>query len=81
MGFVEDFHYGLHNQQKYIFCPIWNLLCVNGNLKTNFSKKTLYNPLMGSSPFANYCFQMGVTVMGFTEHFGLDNFLFPQKKE
>ena len=25
---------------------------------------------MGCSPFANSCFQMGVTVMGFAEHFG-----------
>ena len=25
---------------------------------------------MGCSPFANYCFQMGVTVMVFAEHFG-----------
>ena len=25
---------------------------------------------MGSSPFADYCFQMGVIVMEFTEHFG-----------
>ena len=26
---------------------------------------------MGCNPFANYRFQMGVTVMGFAEHFGL----------
>ena len=26
---------------------------------------------MGCSLFANDCFQMGVTVMGFAEHFGL----------
>ena len=26
---------------------------------------------MGSFPFANYRFQMGVTVMGFADHFGL----------
>ena len=26
---------------------------------------------MGCFPFANSCFQMGVTVMGFAEHFGL----------
>ena len=25
---------------------------------------------MGFSPFANYNFQMGVTVIGFAEHFG-----------
>ena len=25
---------------------------------------------MGCSPSANYCFQMGVNVMGFAEHFG-----------
>ena len=25
---------------------------------------------MESSLFANYCFQIGVTVMGFAEHFG-----------
>ena len=25
---------------------------------------------MGCSPFANYCFQMGVTVMGFAEYLG-----------
>ena len=39
--------------------------------ENNFFKKILYNPLMGCSSFANYCFQMGVTVMGFAEHFGL----------
>ena len=27
------------DKNKYIFCPIWNLLCENGNLKRNFSKK------------------------------------------
>jgi len=27
-------------------------------------------PLMGCNPFANYHFQMEVTVMGFAEHFG-----------
>ena len=26
---------------------------------------------MGCSSFAIYCFQMGITVMGFAEHFGL----------
>ena len=35
-----------------------------------FSKKVLYNPLMGCFPFANYHFLMGVTTMGFAEHFG-----------
>jgi len=52
------------------FWLIWNLLYENGNLKTNFSKKVLYNPLMGCSPFPNCHFQMGVTAMGFAEHFG-----------
>ena len=70
MQFVEDFRYGLHNSQKNIFCPIWNLLCENRNLRSKFSKKILYNPLMGCSPFVNLCFQMGVTIMGFAEHFG-----------
>ena len=28
--------------------------------------------MMVCSPFTNYCFQMGVTVMGFAEHFGLN---------
>ena len=57
--------------KKYILCPIWNLLCGDGNLKRIFSKKVLYNPLMGCSPFANYQIQMGVTRMRFAEHFGL----------
>ena len=69
MGFVEDFHYSLYNLWDYIFCPIWNLLYKNRNLKTIFSKKILYSPLMGCSTFSNYHFQMGVTVMGFAEHF------------
>ena len=69
-GIFEDFRYSLYNWQKYIFCPIWNLLCENGNLKRNFSKKVLYNPPMGCFPFANYHFQMGVTIMGFVEHSG-----------
>ena len=46
MGFVEDFHYSLHNSKKYIFYPIWNHLCENGNLKANFWKNILYNPLI-----------------------------------
>ena len=71
MEFVEDIRYSLYNWWKYIFCPIWNLLCENGNLKRNFSKKVLYNPLMGCSLFSNYHFQMGVTVTGFAEDFGL----------
>ena len=33
-------------------------------------EKKLYNSLMGCSPFTNYHFQMGVTVVGFAEHFG-----------
>ena len=53
-----------------IFCPIWNLLCENGNLRRNFSKKVIYKPLMGCSLFSNSHFQTGVTVMGFAEHFG-----------
>ena len=44
MGFVEDFRCGLHYSKRYIFCPIWNLLCENGNLKTNFSKKSYAAP-------------------------------------
>ena len=38
---------------------------------------------MGSSPFANYCFQMGVTVMGFAEDFGhsLEIFLIFQQEQ
>ena len=47
-----------------------DLLYENGNLKKRFKKKILYNSLMGCSPFANSRFQMGVTVMGFAEHFG-----------
>ena len=31
----------------------------------------MYKPLMGCSLFSNSHFQMGVTVMGFAEHFGL----------
>ena len=60
---------------KIIFCHIWNLLCENRNLKRNFSKKGLYNPLMVCFLFSNYHFQMGVTVMGFAEHFGLYYFV------
>ena len=40
-------------------------------LKEIFQKKVLYNPLMGCSLFSNSHFQMGVTVMGFADHFGL----------
>ena len=70
MGFIEDFHYGLHNSWKYIFCPIWNLLYEKGNFKKEISKNILCNPPMGCFPFANSRFQMGVTVMGFAEDFG-----------
>ena len=35
----------------------------------------VYNLLMGCSPFTNYRFQMGVTVMGFAEHFWLSVYL------
>ena len=59
---------------KYIFCPIWNLLCEYRNLKRIFSKKVLHNPLMGFSLFSNYHFQMEVSVMGFAEHFGHSHF-------
>ena len=54
MGFFEDFCY---NWWKYIFCPFWNLLCENGNLKRIFSKKILYIPLMGCSLFSNSHFR------------------------
>jgi len=60
----------MYNSLKYIFCPIWNLLYENGNLKKEISKNILYNPPMGCFPFANSRFQMGVTVMGFAEDFG-----------
>ena len=50
--------------------PFASLLSENGNLKRNFSKKVLYNPLMGCSLFSNSHLQMGVTVIGFAEHFG-----------
>ena len=36
----------------------------------NFFEKILYIPLMGCSQFANLCFQMGATLMGFADHFG-----------
>ena len=39
-------------------------------MKRNISKKVIYKPLMGCSLFSNSHFQMGVTVMGFAEHFG-----------
>ena len=55
---------------KIHFCPIWKLLCENGNLKRNFSKKVPYNPPMGCFPFTNYHFQTGVTIMGFAEDSG-----------
>ena len=65
MWFVQDFHYSLYNWQKYIFCPIWNFLCENKNLKRIFSKKVLYNPLMGSYlifklPFPDGSYRNGV---------------------
>ena len=59
MGLVEDFHYSLCNKYKYIFCPIWNLLCVNGNLKTNFSKKNPIQPLKGVLPICKLLFPNG----------------------
>ena len=31
---------------------------------------------MGCTPLANFCFQMGVTVIGFVEHFGQNSTLF-----
>ena len=71
MGFVEDVRYGFYNSYDYIFCPIWILLYENGNLKKEISKNILYNPSMGCFPFANSRFQMGVTVTGFAEDFGL----------
>ena len=52
------------------FMPHLESLCENGNLKRNFSKKVLYNPLMGYFLFLNFHFQMGIAVMGFVEHFG-----------
>ena len=60
----------LSSSMELLFCPIWNLLCENGNLKKDFSKKVLYYLLMGSFLFLNFYFQIRVTVMGFTEHFG-----------
>ena len=36
--------------------------------------KVIYKPLMGCSLFSNFHFQMGVTVIGFAEHFGHSNF-------
>ena len=71
MGFIEDFRYSMYNSKKCIFCPIWNLLYENKNLKKEISRNILYNPPMGCFPLANSHFQMGVTVMGFAEHFGL----------
>ena len=56
--------------ENTFFCPIWNLLCENGILKSHLSKKFVYKPLMGHSLFSNSHFQMGVTVIGFAEHFG-----------
>ena len=38
--------------------------------ESKFFKKILHNSLMGCSPFANYRFKMGITVIGFAEHFG-----------
>ena len=37
--------------KKCIFCPIWNLLHENWNLKRFFLKKVMYNPLMGYTLF------------------------------
>ena len=45
----------------YVRTEIW---------KEIFQKKIIYKPLMGCSLFQNSHFQMGVTVMGFPEHFG-----------
>ena len=65
MGFVEDFRYSLYNESKYIFCPIWNLLCENGNLKRNFSKKNhVQTPngvlLIFKLPYPNGSYRNGV---------------------
>ena len=35
--------------------------------------KNLVQPPYGVLPFANYRFQMGITVIGFAEHFGQSN--------
>ena len=46
----------------YVRTEIW---------KETFQKKIIYKPLVGCSLSLNSHFQMGVTVMGFAEHFGL----------
>ena len=71
---------------KYItFMTSWNLSWFNIiDLLVHYTKKLFRNCmknhdlrlhttmilLMGCFPFSNYHFQMGVTVMGFAEHFG-----------
>ena len=54
-----------------IFLPKYVSSMVNISISKSFSKKVLYNLLMGCLSFSNYHFQMGVTVMGFAEDFGL----------
>ena len=63
-GFVEDFRYSLYNWLKYIFCPIWNLLCENRNLKRNFENSHIQNLngvlLIFKLPFPNGSYRNGV---------------------
>ena len=55
---------------KIHFLPHLESFMWERKFEKKISKKILYNPLMGCSLFANSRFQMGVTVMGFAEHFG-----------
>ena len=58
------------------FSAAFGIFNVKTEIWEQFFKKILYNPLMGCSLFSNYNFQMGVhfqmgvTVIGFAEHFG-----------
>ena len=56
---------------KMYFLPHLESFMWEWKFEKIFFKKSPINPLMGCSLFSNYHFQMGVTVMGFAEHFGL----------
>ena len=55
---------------KNTFCAPFGILYVTTEIWNGIFQKVTYKPLMGFSLFSNSHFQMGVTVMGFAEHFG-----------
>ena len=56
---------------KIHFLPHLQSFMWERKFEKKISKKILYNPLMGCSPIQNSRLQIGVTLMGFAEHFGL----------